>query len=262
MSALNPEQVSTDELLDLAKRIGAAAGAMLMDRPAELEVASKSTAIDVVTQMDINVEAFIVEQLLAARPNDGLIGEEGASRTSTSGITWVIDPLDGTVSYLYNLPGWNVSIAAKDENGQLLGVVTAPSINSTWWAVRGEGAFHNGAPIRCNEPISLDRALLGTGFQYDTAHRGKQIEYIAGLLPQIRDIRRNGAAAVDLCHVAMGALDGFYEHGLKEWDWAAGGLIAREAGARFGQYGQDPYMMTIVAGPTLFAQLEGFLELS
>lgn len=261
MSALNSEQVSTDELLDLAKRIGAAAGAMLMDRPAELEVASKSTAIDVVTQMDIKVEAFIVEQLLAARPNDGLIGEEGASRPSTSGITWVIDPLDGTVSYLYNLPGWNVSIAAKDESGQLLGVVTAPSINSTWWAVRGEGAFHNGAPIRCNEPISLDRALLGTGFQYDTAHRGKQIEYIAGLLPQIRDIRRNGAAAVDLCHVAMGALDGYYEHGLKEWDWAAGGLIAREAGARFGLYGQEPYMMTLSAGPTLFAQLEGFLEL-
>ena len=262
MSALNSEQVSTSELLDLAKRIGAAAGAMLMDRPAELEVASKSTAIDVVTQMDIKVEAFIVEQLLAARPNDGLIGEEGASRPSTSGITWVIDPLDGTVSYLYNLPGWNVSIAAKDENGPLLGVVTAPSINSTWWAVRGEGAFHNGAPIRCNEPISLDRALLGTGFQYDIAHRGKQIDYIAGLLPQIRDIRRNGAAAVDLCHVAMGALDGYYEHGLKEWDWAAGGLIAQEAGARFGLYGQAPYMMTLAAGPTLFDRLEGFLELS
>ena len=262
MSALNSEQVSTSELLDLAKRIGAAAGAMLMDRPAELEVASKSTAIDVVTQMDIKVEAFIVEQLLAARPKDGLIGEEGASRPSTSGITWVIDPLDGTVSYLYNLPGWNVSIAAKDENGPLLGVVTAPSINSTWWAVRGEGAFHNGVPIRCNEPISLDRALLGTGFQYDIAHRGKQIDYIAGLLPQIRDIRRNGAAAVDLCHVAMGALDGYYEHGLKEWDWAAGGLIAQEAGARFGLYGQAPYMMTLAAGPTLFDRLEGFLELS
>jgi myo-inositol-1(or 4)-monophosphatase len=261
MSVDNPDRVLTGELLDLAVRIGAEAGAILMDRPAELEVASKSTAIDVVTQMDIKVEAFIVKELLAARPDDGLIGEEGASRPSASGITWVIDPLDGTVSYLYNLPGWNVSIAAKDENGQLLGVVTAPSINSTWWATRGGGAFFNGDPIRCNEPIALDRALLGTGFQYDITHRDKQIADIARLLPQIRDIRRNGAAAVDLCHVAMGALDGYYEHGLKEWDWAAGGLIAQEAGARFGLYGQEPYEMTLAAGPTLFAQLEGFLEL-
>jgi myo-inositol-1(or 4)-monophosphatase len=196
MSAQNPERVSTEELLELAIRIGADAAALLMDRPAELEVASKSTAIDVVTQMDIKVEAFIVKELLAARPDDGFIGEEGASRTSTSGITWVIDPLDGTVSYLYNLPGWNVSIAAKDENGQLLGVVTAPSINSTWWAVRGGGAFFNGDPIRCNDPIALDRALLGTGFQYDIAHRDKQIANLAVLLPHIRDIRRNGAAAV------------------------------------------------------------------
>jgi myo-inositol-1(or 4)-monophosphatase len=261
MSSHNTEQVSIDELLALAIRIGAEAGTILMDRPAELQVESKSTAIDVVTQMDIKAEAFIVEQLLAARPHDGLIGEEGASRPSASGITWVIDPLDGTVSYLYNLPGWNVSIAAKDENGQLLGVVTAPSINSTWWAVRGGGAFFNGAPIRCNEPIALDRALLATGFQYDVAHRDKQIANLAALLPHIRDVRRNGAAAVDLCHVAMGALDGYYEHGLKEWDWAAGGLIAQEAGARFGLYGQAPYMMTLAAGPTLFTELEGVLEL-
>jgi len=253
---------NTAELLELAQHVGRQAAAMLMDRPAELQVSTKSTAIDVVTQMDIKVEAFIVEQLLAARPHDGMIGEEGAERASTSGITWVIDPLDGTVNYLYNLPGWNVSIAAKDEEGQLIGVVTAPSINSTWWAVRGGGAFLNGAPISCNDPIDLNRAMVGTGFQYDVAHRGKQVEHVSAMLPLVRDIRRNGAAAVDLCHVAMGALDGYYEHGLKEWDWAAGGLIAREAGARFGRYGEAPYLMTLAAGPRLYGELESFLGLA
>ncbi len=253
---------NTAELLSLAQRIGREAAAMLMDRPAELEVNTKSTAIDVVTQMDIKVEAFIVEELLAARPDDGLIGEEGADRASTSGITWVIDPLDGTVNYLYDLPGWNVSIGAKDEEGQLIGVVAAPSINSTWWAVRGEGAFFNGKPIRCNDPIEMNRAMVATGFQYDVAHRGKQIEHLSKALPLIRDLRRNGAAAVDLCHVAMGRVDAYYEHGLKEWDWAAAGLIAREAGARFGLYGQAPYQMTLAAGPALYVQLEAFLDLA
>jgi len=253
---------NTAELLALAKRVGAEAAAMLMDRPAELQINTKTTAIDVVTQMDIAVEAFIVESLLAARPDDGMVGEEGADRTSTSGITWVIDPLDGTVNYLYDLPGWNVSIAAKDEEGQLIGVVTAPSINSTWWAVRGQGAFHNGQPIRCNDPIDLNRAMLATGFQYDVAHRAVQIEDVSRLLPLIRDLRRNGAAAVDLCHVAMGRVDGYFEHGLKEWDWAAAGLIAQEAGARFGRYGQAPYLMTLAAGPALYSELERFLNLA
>jgi len=262
MTAQKTDQILAEQLLELAQRIGRDAAALLSDRPAELQVETKSTAIDVVTQMDIKVEAFIVEQLLAARPDDGLIGEEGAARESTSGITWVIDPLDGTVNYLYDLPGWNVSIAAKDEQGQLVGVVTAPSINSTWWAVRGGGAFFNGRPIRCNDPIEMDRALLATGFQYDTSHRGQQIEHVARALPIIRDIRRNGAAAVDLCHVAMGRVDGYYEHGLKEWDWAAAGLIATEAGARFALYGQAPYMMTLAAGPHLFGELESFLGLA
>ena len=252
---------NTAELLELAIRIGKATGEMLMDRPAELEVNTKSTAIDVVTQMDIRAEAFIVSELMAARPDDGIVGEEGADRPSKSGITWVIDPIDGTVDYLYNLPGWNVSIAAKDSEGSLVGVVTAPSINSTWWAVRGGGAFHNGRPIKCNEPIEFNRALVGTGFQYDIAHRDAQIEHVSKMLPLIRDIRRNGAAAVDLCHVAMGALDAYYEHGLKEWDWAAAGLVATEAGARFGLYGQAPYMMTLAAGPSLYVELESFLGL-
>ena len=247
------------ELLELARKVGLDAGALLMERPPAFEIESKSTAIDIATQMDKKAEKFIVESLLAARPNDGIIGEEGSAVESKSGITWVIDPLDGTVNYFYGLPGWNVSIAAKDKDGSIVGVVTAPTINSTWWATRGGGAFYNGHQIRCNEPIAVDRALIATGFQYDVAHRTTQMTDLAKLVPLARDVRRNGAAAVDLCHVAMGALDGYYEAGLKEWDWAAGGLVATEAGARFAQYGQEPLRTTLAAGPTLHAHLASLL---
>jgi myo-inositol-1(or 4)-monophosphatase len=193
------------DLLELAQRIGTEAGALLMDRPLAFEIESKSTAIDIATQMDTKAEKFIVQSLLAARPDDGIIGEEGSSVESKSGITWVIDPLDGTVNYFYGLPGWNVSIAAKDSEGVIVGVVTAPTINSTWWATRGGGAFYNGHPIKCNDPVEINRALLATGFQYDVADRVSQLEYFSKLVLVVRDMRRNGAAAVDLCHVAMGA---------------------------------------------------------
>jgi myo-inositol-1(or 4)-monophosphatase len=250
-----------EELLELAKKVGAEAAALLMDRPPAFEIEEKSTAIDIATQMDKKAETFIVQSLLAARPEDGIIGEEGAEVESKSGITWVIDPLDGTVNYFYGLPGWNVSIAAKDKDGSVVGVVTAPTINSTWWASRGGGAFFNGSKIKTNEPVAFDRAFIGTGFQYDVAHRGRQIENVGRMLPLIRDMRRNGAAAVDICSVAMGALDAYFEDGLKEWDWAAASLVATEAGAKFGLYGQAPYMTTLAAGPTLYAELEGFLNL-
>jgi myo-inositol-1(or 4)-monophosphatase len=250
-----------DELLALARKVGADAAALLMDRPPAFEIEEKSTAIDIATQMDKKAENFIVQSILAARPDDGIIGEEGAEVESKSGITWVIDPLDGTVNYFYGLPGWNVSIAAKDKDGSVVGVVVAPTINSTWWASRGGGAFFNGSKIKTNEPIEFNRAFIGTGFQYDVAHRGRQIENVGRMLPLIRDIRRNGAAAVDICSVAMGALDAYFEDGLKEWDWAAASLVATEAGAKFGLYGQAPYMTTLTAGPTLYAELEGFLHL-
>ena len=247
------------ELLELARKVGHDAGALLMERPPAFEIESKSTAIDIATQMDKKAEKFIMDSLLAARPDDGIIGEEGSSVESKSGITWVIDPLDGTVNYFYGLPGWNVSIAAKDKDGSVVGVVTAPTINSTWWATRGGGAFYNGHQIHCNDPIAVDRALIATGFQYDVAHRTTQMTDLAKLVPLVRDLRRNGAAAVDLCHVAMGALDGYYEAGLKEWDWAAGGLVATEAGARFAQYGQEPLRTTLAAGPTLHGHLTSLL---
>jgi myo-inositol-1(or 4)-monophosphatase len=247
----------TAELLELAKRVGREAGELLQKRPTTFEVSTKSTAIDVVTQMDSQSEAHIVSEILKARPDDGIIGEEGSERTSKSGITWVIDPLDGTVNYLYGLPGWNVSIAAKDSDGVVVGVVVAPTINSTWHASRGGGAFLNEQPITCNDGVELNRALIATGFAYDLDARPAQLAQLSELLNRIRDIRRNGAAAVDLCHVAMGALDGYFEKGLQEWDLAAGGLIASEAGAKVTTVAGT----TIAAAPSLHATLTFRLSL-
>ena len=245
------------ELLKLAESVARSAGAHLMNRPATFTFTEKSSAVDFATQMDQQAEELIVKQLLAARGDDGIIAEEGSAKASSSGVTWVIDPLDGTVNYLYGLPGWNVSVAAKDKDGVLAGVVYAPSINGFWSATRGGGATYNGKKIKCNDPITLDKALLATGFAYDLKLRVTQGETMANLLPRIRDLRRNGAAAVDLCYVAMGAIDGYFEASLKEWDHAAGGLIATEAGAVIsGRGGGAPNSdLVICAGPALHAAL-------
>ena len=245
------------ELLKLAHTVAKSAGSHLMNRPSSFTFTEKSSAVDFATQMDQQAEELIVREILNSRPDDGIIAEEGAARTSKSGITWVIDPLDGTVNYLYGLPGWNVSIAAKDKDGVLVGVVYAPSINGLWSAVRGGDATYNGDKIKCNDPVTLDKALLSTGFAYDLDLRITQGQVIANLLPQIRDLRRNGAAAVDLCYVAMGALDGYFEASLNEWDHAAGGLIATQAGAVISGRAGGPANKDLVvcAGPALHAQL-------
>jgi len=245
------------ELLKLAETVARSAGAHLMNRPATFTFTEKSSAVDFATQMDQQAEELIVKQLLAARGDDGIIAEEGSAKASSSGVTWVIDPLDGTVNYLYGLPGWNVSIAAKDKDGVLVGVVYAPSINGLWSAVRGGDATYNGDKIKCNDPVTLDKALLATGFAYDLDLRSTQGQVISNLLPQIRDLRRNGAAAVDLCYVAMGSLDGYFEASLSEWDHAAGGLIATQAGAVISGRAGGPANKDLVvcAGPALHAQL-------
>lgn len=250
-------KVLASDLLGLALDIAQRAGELLMQRPLTFEVTSKSVAIDIATQMDHDSERLIVNSLLAARPDDGIIGEEGSARDTSSGITWVIDPVDGTVNYLYGLPGWSVSIAAKDDDGILVGVVHAPTIGSTWTATRGGGAFFNGNSIRCNEPVSLDRALIGTGFVYDVSMRAHQGKVVSNLLPLVRDIRRMGSAAVDICNVAMGAYDGYFEIGLKEWDLAAAHLIAFESGALISTDAGD---LTCCAGPSLYPVLVQVLD--
>ncbi|NCV77230.1 MAG: inositol monophosphatase, partial [Actinobacteria bacterium] len=185
------------QLLELAESIALKAGNLLSQRPSKFELDQKSGVFDFATHMDHASEKLIVEEILANRPNDGLLGEEGANRPSSSGITWVIDPIDGTVNYLYNIPGWCISIAAKDEKGAIVGVVYSPATQSLWKASRGNGAFLNDLSISCNEPVNLNRALVGSGFAYDIEKRKIQASLIERLLPQIRDLRRLGACAVD-----------------------------------------------------------------
>jgi myo-inositol-1(or 4)-monophosphatase len=163
----------------------------------------------------------------------------------------VIDPIDGTVNYLYNMDGWSISIAVKDSDGVCVGVVYSPTINSLYTAVRHEGAFLNGKRLSCNDPIELNRALIATGFAYKKAQREIQVAQFNKLILQIRDYRRNGSAAIDICHVASGIVDGYYEIGLHEWDLAAAGLIATEAGATVSEHGE----LVIAAGPHLHAEL-------
>lgn len=245
----------TSQLLELALKIAKEAGDLLIDRPASWDLTVKSTAIDIATQMDMASEKLIVASILAARPDDGIIGEEGASRESKSGVTWVIDPVDGTVNYFYGIPGWSVSIAAKDENGTLIGVVHSPTVNATWHASKGGGAFLNNVKIACNEPVELNRALLSSGFAYDVKNRIEQLKIVNVLLPQIRDLRRIGSAAADICHVATGMVDGYFETGLFEWDLAAAELIAREAGAIVSTRSWHGLQLTVAAGPHLYEAL-------
>lgn len=252
-----------DELLALANSIALRAGELLMARPDRFTLAEKSGALDFATQMDLASEELIVSLIKAARPDDAILGEEGGNHAGSSGFTWVIDPIDGTVNYLYGMAGWCVSIAVKDASGPLVGVVYAPSISLRWSAVRGGGAFCNDLPIRCNEPVPLDKALIATGFSYDRERRVAQASLIAKLLPKIRDIRRNGACAVDICMVASGMVDAHFESGVNEWDHAAAGLVATEAGARLvvieGVWaGKQNFVLA--AGPSLFEQLVPELE--
>lgn len=223
-------------LLDLALDVAREAGRLLVDgRPDALGVAAtKSSPTDIVTEMDTASERLIVGRIRAARPDDGFLGEEGAAEAGSSGVRWVIDPIDGTVNYLYGLPAWAISIAAEVGGDAIVGVVHVPVLGETYTAIRGEGAFLAGRRLRTTQDVALDRALLGTGFGYAADRRRAQGKVIAEVLPRVRDIRRAGSAAIDLCSVASGRLDGYFERGTQAWDIAAGGLIAQEAGARLG----------------------------
>ncbi|MEV6792246.1 inositol monophosphatase family protein [Streptomyces sp. NPDC051320] len=252
------------ELLELAQEAARRAGTLLRDgRPADLAVAAtKSSPIDVVTEMDIAAEKLITGYLGDFRPDDGFLGEEGTSSTGSSGVRWVVDPLDGTVNYLYGLPTWSVSIAAEQHGETVVGVVAAPMRGETFHAVRGAGAYLGDRRLRCRPSPPLDQALVSTGFNYVTTVRTHQAAVAQRLIPQLRDIRRGGSAAVDLCDVAAGRLDGYYERGLHPWDRAAGGLIAREAGAVTGGRPGGPPTddLTVAASPGVFGPLQTLLE--
>ena len=257
------------ELLKLAQEAALRAGELLRDgRPADLAVAAtKSSPIDVVTEMDIAAEKLITDLISEHRPDDGFLGEEGASTEGTSGIRWVIDPLDGTVNYLYGLPTWAVSIAAEQDGETVVGVVAAPMRGETYHAVRGEGAWATGAwdgerGLACRPAPPLEQALVSTGFNYVTEVRVHQAEVAHRLIPLLRDIRRSGSATSHRSTAAAGRLDGYYERGLNAWDLAAGDLIACEAGALTGgRPGERPGRALAIAGtPGVFEPLQRLLE--
>ena len=227
--------------------------------------ATKSSASDVVTEMDRRSEALLVDRILTARPDDGILGEEGADHVGETGIRWVIDPIDGTVNYLYGNPSWAVSVAAEIDGVTVVGVVAAPALRETYVAIQGRGARlhddHGVHRLRENDPVELPASLVATGFGYTVERRAAQGRVVEQVLPRVRDIRRGGACSIDLCFLAAGRVDGFYERGPHAWDLAAGGLIAREAGARVeGLHGVPAgEELIIAAGPHLFRPLHDLL---
>ncbi|MEV7937888.1 MULTISPECIES: inositol monophosphatase family protein [unclassified Kitasatospora] len=255
-----PDDRLLDDLLEVALDAARQAGALLRDgRPADLGVAgTKSSPVDVVTEMDLASEKLVLELVTERRPEDGYLGEEGAERPGTSGVRWVVDPLDGTVNYLYGLPSWAVSVAAELDGRAVVGVVYAPARGELFHAVLGRGARLDGRPLSTRPAPPWGQALIGTGFNYVQSVRTRQAEVLLSLMPEVRDIRRGGAAAVDLCDVAAGRLDGYYERGLAPWDRAAGCLIAAEAGALVGGrpgHGPDGEL-TVAAAPGVYQPLQ------
>jgi myo-inositol-1(or 4)-monophosphatase len=252
-------------LLSLAVDVAREAGRLVAGGRAGAaeHVDVKSSPVDVVTAVDRASEELIETRLLTARPDDGLLGEEGASREGTSGVRWVVDPIDGTVNFLYDLPAYAVSIAAEVDGQVRVGVVLNVATGELFTATEGGGA-HLSAPGRAqpvrltgSRPASLEQTLVGTGFGYRVEQRRAQGAVVAELLPRVRDIRRYGSAALDLCSVAAGRIDAYYELDLNYWDHAAGGLIAAEAGAVVTGLAGRPFAepMAIAVAPSVAAPL-------
>jgi myo-inositol-1(or 4)-monophosphatase len=275
-------------LLALAVAVACTAGRMLADRHARpAVVGTKTSTTDVVTEMDQAAERLIRSQILAERPFDAILGEEGGQTGGQASVRWIVDPLDGTVNYLYGLPDWAVSIAAEVGGQVVAGAVCAPRRDAVFSAILGGGAWQasltsqpdpagrvregrtadrasllvGAEPLACNDGVTLEQALIATGFGYEPGRRLVQGRVLSAVLPRVRDIRRSGACAVDLCLLAAGNVDGYYERGVQYWDIAAGSLIAREAGAVIGGLAGRPAgpSMTIGAGPALFAELHDLL---
>ncbi len=251
-----------DTVLALATDLARRAGALALSMQAELgRIDTKSSPTDVVTAADRASERLLAEGIRAARPDDAILGEEGAGDTGTTGVRWVVDPIDGTVNFLYGVPQWAISIGVEVAGETVVGIVFDPAKDELWRAVRGRGAERNGTPLRCTAVTDLGQALVGTGFGYDSRRRAAQARVLPELLPSVRDLRRQGAGALDLGAGAAGRLDAYYEQGLSPWDLSAGGLVATEAGAVVtGLRGRAAgYPMVLAASPGVHAGLHDLL---
>ncbi len=232
------------ELGRLAADLAHAAGMLALDGRRSLATGqgvdhdTKSTQTDPVTAFDRAAESLLVSELERLRPDDAIVGEEGANRPGRSGLEWHLDPIDGTVNFLYDLPAWCTSVAVVDEHGDgLAGAVFAPVTDEMFVASRGGGATRNGSPIAVSRTTDLSMALVATGFSYRPEIRTPQAARLGRMLAGVRDVRRFGSAALDLCAVAAGRVDAYFEEHLNTWDMAAGILVATEAGARTSDYG-------------------------
>ncbi|KAA5829986.1 inositol monophosphatase [Saccharopolyspora hirsuta] len=228
-------------------------------------VDTKSTETDVVTAGDRAVERLVRERLAELRPGESVLGEEEGGEDALEGLRWVVDPIDGTVNYLYGFPWYSVSLAAQLDGRSVAGAVVEPVSGRVWSAASGHGAFLDGQRLRVSAADRLDLSLIGTGFAYDVDRRKAQAAVVSRLLGQVRDIRRAGVASLDLCAVGAGWLDGMYEVGLNRWDWAAGALVAEEAGAqlRLPERGSTDGLgdgMLICAAPGIAEELTGALK--
>ena len=230
-----------------------------------VEVAAKSTATDLVTEVDRATERWLVERIRSVRPGDAIVGEEGGDRAGSTGVRWVLDPIDGTVNFVLGLPQYAVSVAAEVNGRVVAGAVCNPATGETFRATLGGGAHLGRVRLTGPRQVPLGNAVVGTGFGYDAAVRARQAAVLVALLPTVADVRRLGAASLDLCFLAAGRLDAYFEVGLNVWDYAAGGLVATEAGCVVsGLRGRPPSAgCYAAAGPDLapefFARLE-FLD--
>jgi myo-inositol-1(or 4)-monophosphatase len=254
---------NAQDLLKLATEVATEAARLIVERRrGTITVAdTKSTATDIVTAVDRESEELIRARVLEARPDDSFLGEEGDDVNGSSGVRWVVDPIDGTVNYLYDIPTYAVSIAVEYDGRTVAGVVVDAPKGEVFTATLGGGAFLDGKPIQVSECADLSKALVGTGFGYDATRRAVQAEVVQQLISKVRDIRRIGVGAVDLCYVACGRLDAVYERGLNPWDYGAGALIAAEAGATVGGLDGAPVSpeMSIAATPAVFKPLHDAL---
>jgi myo-inositol-1(or 4)-monophosphatase len=224
--------VSPGALREIAEAVAREAGHLLRDAFAgpRVNVTAKSSPTDLVSEADHAAERLIRDRLKAARPDDGFLGEEGGDAAGSSGLRWIVDPLDGTINFLFGIPQWAVSIACEDGEGTLAGVIYDPMRDELWTAERDGHALLDGREIHGSERSDLATTMVATGFGYDAQVRAYQAQVLARLLPRVRDIRRFGSAALDLAWTAAGRYDAFYERGLNAWDLAAGVLLCRRAG--------------------------------
>jgi len=254
---------NAQDLLKLATEVATEAARLIVERRrGTITVAdTKSTVTDIVTAVDRESEELIRARVLEARPDDSFLGEEGDDVNGSSGVRWVVDPIDGTVNYLYDIPTYAVSIAVEVDGQTVAGVVVDAPKGEVFTATLGGGAYVDGRPIRVSDCSDLGKALVGTGFGYDATRRQVQAEVIQQLITKVRDIRRIGVGAIDLCYVACGRLDAVFERGLNPWDYGAGALIAAEAGATVGGIDGAPVSpeMSIAATPAVFKPLHDAL---